>query len=268
MPIRLKNSTALIDWARYSPQSNTLTVAGENGPREMAFVGKSFLIDIENGSRGWLLITEGTRDWKPFPIGEDPPPSPGPGYKLGFSVLLYAPKQFANPEAHEMCSNTGAHLSFCERLFNECEPKFGEGNSPIVKITDAMPVKIGKGKSREIAFEIIKWVPRPQAIIDALAKLKAAGATTNDTPAHGGAANDETDDFGDGVTSPKDKPKSGGGGAANAETDDDFGAEGGTREETKAAKSEEAKSAKAKGRGKKATPEHSSDILDDPIPFG
>jgi hypothetical protein len=174
MPISLKNSTAVLQWVRYSPQANILTVQGEDKPREMAFVGKSFLIDIENGVRGWLLITEGMRDWKPFPIGEDPPPSPGPGYKLGFSVLLYAPKQFANPEAHEMCSNTGAHLSFCERLFNEAEPKFGEGNSPIVKITDAVAVKIGKGKSREIGFEIVKMVPRPAAIIDALAKLKAA----------------------------------------------------------------------------------------------
>jgi hypothetical protein len=270
MPISLKNSTSILPWARYSPQANLLTVAGESSPREMAFVGKSFAIDIETGSRGWLLITEGMRDWKPFPIGEDPPPSPGPGYKLGFSVLLYAPKQFANAEAFEMCSNTGAHLSFCERLFNECEPKFGEGNSPIVKIVDATPIKIGKGKSREIVFEIVKWVPRPQAFSDALIKLKAA-APNKDAPASGGgSANDDTDDFDtEGDTSPKDNPKAGGG-AANAETDDDFGAEGGTKGEPKAAKSEEVKSTKAKGRGKKAAPEqpHQSDILDDPIPFG
>ena len=62
MPISLKNSTSVLPWARYSPQANPLTVAGENGPREMAFVGKSFTIDIENASRGWLLITEGMRD--------------------------------------------------------------------------------------------------------------------------------------------------------------------------------------------------------------
>ena len=265
MPISLKNSTSVLPWARYSPQANLLTVAGETTPREMAFVGKSFLIDIETGVRGWLLITEGMRDWKPFPIGEDPPASPGPGYKLGFSVLLYAPKQFANPEAHEMCSNTGAHLSFCERLFNECEPKFGDGNSPIVKITEAEPIKIGKGKSRELKFEIVKWVPRPAAFIDALAKLKAAGATTKkDTPSGGGgAANDDVDDFGDGVTSPNDKPKAGGGGAANDADDFDTEGENSPQDKPKAAKAN-------KGRGKKAAPEpeHSSDILDDPIPFG
>ena len=52
------------------------------------------------------------------------------------------------------------------------------GEVPIVKITEAEPIKIGKGKSREINFEIVKMVPRPQAFVDALAKLKAAGATT------------------------------------------------------------------------------------------
>ena len=152
-----------------------MTLAGEdNKPREIAFLGKSFAIDIENGSTGWLLIGEGIRDWKPFPIDDVTPPSPGPSYKRGFSILLYAPKLLGSPEAHEMCSSTGAHLSFCERLYNEAEPQFGKGNVPIVKITEAEPIKVGKGKSRELQFEIVKWVPRPAAIVEALAKLKAS----------------------------------------------------------------------------------------------
>ena len=265
MPISLKNSTSVLPWARYSPQANLLTVAGENAPREMAFVGKSFAIDIEHALRCWLLITEGMRDVKYFPLDEAPPESPGPGYKLGVSLLLFAPKQFQSAEALEMCSNTGAVLSFAERLFNEAEPRFGNGEVPIVKITEAEPIKIGKGKSRELHFEIVKMVPRPQAFIDALAKLKAAGATTKmDTPSGGGgAANDDVDDFGDGVTSPNDKPKAGGGGAANDADDFDTEGENSPQDKPKAAKAN-------KGRGKKAAPEpeHSSDILDDPIPFG
>jgi hypothetical protein len=266
MPISLKNSASVLSWARYSPQANLLTVASENGPREMAFVGKSFLVDIEHALRCWLLITEGMRDVKYFPLNEAPPESPGPGYKLGCSVLFYAPKQFQSAEAFEMCSNTGAFLSFAERLFNECEPKFGEGNSPIVKIIEATPIKVGKGKSREIKFEIVKMVPRPQAIVDALTKLKDAGATTKKgtpTSGGGGAANDETDDFDEGVTSPNDKPKAGGGGAANDADDFDTEGENSPQDKPKAAKAN-------KGRGKKAAaePEHSSDILDDPIPFG
>ena len=60
MPISLKNSTSILPWIRYSPQSNAMTVAGEdNKPREVPFLGKAFAIDIENGSMGWLLISEG-----------------------------------------------------------------------------------------------------------------------------------------------------------------------------------------------------------------
>src|SRR6516225_6541840 len=155
MPILLRNSTSVLPFVRYSPQTNTMVTAGEdNKPREIPFLGKSFAIDIENGSTGWLLIGEGIRDWKPFPIDGVPPPSPGPSYKRGFSVLLYAPKLLESPEAHEMCSSTGAHMSFCERLYNEAEPNFGKGNIPIVKITEAEPIKVGKGKSRELHFEI------------------------------------------------------------------------------------------------------------------
>ena len=125
MPISLKNTGSVLPYIRYSPQANTMTLAGEdNKPREIAFLGKSFAIDIENGSMGWLLIGEGIRDWKPFPIDNVTPPSPGPNYKRGFSILLYAPKLLGSPEAHEMCSSTGAHLSFCERLYNEAEPQF------------------------------------------------------------------------------------------------------------------------------------------------
>jgi hypothetical protein len=260
MPISLKHSTSVLAYIRYSPQANTLTVAGETGPREQAFVGKSFAVDIERALRCWLLISEGQRDVRYFPLNEDPPESPGVGYKLGVSVLFYAPKQFQSAEAFEMCSNTGAVLSFAERLFNEVEPRFGNDEVPIVRIDEAEPIKIGKGKSRELHFTIVKMIPRPQAFIDALAKLKAAGTTANKNAASSGgngSTDDDVNDFDEGATSPKDKPSSGG--AAN-DFDD---------EEPKATKAEGATTTKAnKGRGKKAAPEHSSDILDDPIPFG
>ena len=79
MPITLKNTGSVLPYIRYSPQANTMTVAGEdNKPREIPFLGKSFAIDIENGSTGWLLIGEGMRDWKPFPIGSVTAAAPGP----------------------------------------------------------------------------------------------------------------------------------------------------------------------------------------------
>ena len=244
MPISLKNTGSVLPYIRYSPQANTMTIAGEdNKPREIPFLGKSFAIDIENGSTGWLLIGEGIRDWKPFPTGSVTPRSPGQNYKRGFSILLYAPKLFGSPEAHEMCSSTGAHLSFCERLYNECEPQFGKGNVPIVKFTEAEPIKVGKGKSRELKFEIVKWVPRPAAMIEALAKLKASNNTSSNKDDHPA---DTTDDF---------------------DVDDDVTAA--PKEEPSSKKPKKATTGKPKGLEKKAQPEQSSlsDILNDENPF-
>ena len=186
MPISLKNSDSILPYVRYSPQSNAMTVAGEdNKPREISFLGKSFAIDIENGSMGWLLDRRRRRaTGSLFRSTVSRRPRLARTISAGFSILLYAPKLLGSPEAHEMCCSTGAHLSFCERLYNEAEPHFGKGDVPIVKITEAEPIKVGKGKSRELKFEIVKWVPRPAAIIEALAKLKAANAPPNKRCGH------------------------------------------------------------------------------------
>jgi hypothetical protein len=245
MPITLKNTGPVLPYIRYSPQANTMTIASEdNKPREIPYLGKSFAIDIENGMPGWLLLGEGLRDWKPFPLGSSPP-APGPGFKRGFAILIYAPKLLGSPEAHEMCSSTFAHLSFCERLYNEAEPNFSKGNVPIVKITEAEPIKAGKGKSRELRFEIIKWTPRPAAIVDALTKLKAANATPNKAAAAGGAVDNDDHDF------------------------DDEDVTGPPKEEATTEKSEESMTRKPKGRGTKAQPKqpHLSNLLDDEFPL-
>ena len=219
-----------------------MTIAGEdNKPREILFLGKSFAIDIENGSMGWLLIGEGCADWKPFPIDGDPSPSPGPTYKRGFSILFYAPKFLGSPEAHEMCSSTGAHLSFCERLYNEAESNFGKGNVPIVKIVDGRANQSRQGQvPRELKFEIVKWVPRPAAITEALAKLRAAAETTTNKKSTGTNGATQTDTGGD-------------------DFDDDVKPEAEPKKTTE----------KPKTRAKKAQAEelHSSDLLDDEIPF-
>ena len=242
MPISLKNTASLLPYVRYSPRADTMTVAGDdNKPRTILFLDKSLAMDPENGSKGWLLTDIGIRDWKPFPINSDPPPSPGPNYKRAFWVLVYAPKLLGSPEAFEMCASTAAHLSFCERLYNEAEPNFGKGNVPIVRITEAKPIKVGKGASRELCFEIVRWVPRPAAFTEALAKLKAANATPSKNAS--GAAN--TDDSGDDFDEPEDV----------------------TKEESKPEKATTEKPKKASG--KKAQPEqpHSSDLLNNELPF-
>jgi hypothetical protein len=239
MPISLKNTASILAWVRYAPRADKMFVAGEdNKPREVPFLGRSFAIDIEHGSMGWLLLGKGIRDWQPFPINSVPPPSPGPNYKRGFSVLFYAPKLFGSPEAHEMCASTGAHMSFCERLYNECEPGFDKGDVPVVKITEAEPIQVGRGDSRELHFEIVKRIPRPAAFTEALEKLKAANATPDKNAHKGNGADTVGDDFDDEDNVAKAEPTT-----------------------------KKAAEPKPKTRGKKPPEPPSSDILDDEIPF-
>ena len=93
-----------------------------------------------------------------------------------------------------MCASTGAHLSFCERFYNEAEPNFGKGEVPIVKVTESRADQGRQGQERvRLHFEIMRWIERPAAIIEALAKLKAAARSGQDA----GGAPDAGDDFDD-----------------------------------------------------------------------
>ena len=56
MPISLKNTASILPYVRYSPQANSMSIAGEdNKPREIPFLNKLFAMDPENGTLGWLL---------------------------------------------------------------------------------------------------------------------------------------------------------------------------------------------------------------------
>ena len=177
MPISLRNSTSLFPWLRYSPQENKLLAQGETEPREIKFVGQSFVFDVENGITGWLLLDTGARHWKSFPKDKPVPPAPSPKHKRGFYVLVHQPKLLGG--IHEMNGSTHAFNSFMEKLYNTAEPEFGKGRVPITRITAAKPIKLGMGKSMEIEFVIEKWIARPAPLVEALAKL----ASRNDADA-------------------------------------------------------------------------------------
>ena len=217
MPISLRNSTSLFPWLRYSPQQNKLLAQGESEPREIKFVGQSFVFDVENGITGWLLIDTGARDWKPFPADKPVPPAPSPKHKRGFYVLVHQPNLLGS--IHEMNGSTNAFNSFMERLYNTAEPEFGKGRVPITRITAAKPIKLGMGKSVEIDFTIEKWIPRPAPLVEALARLAAGSgkyaADVKDDSADGSngfedealPANDSLDD-GDDLADLFGEPKS------------------------------------------------------------
>jgi hypothetical protein len=206
MPISLRNSTSPFPYLGYGPQKDRWSVPDNGVAKEIDIIGKLIAMDPENGQIGWLSINNGTRDWHGFAITDDLPERPGPNYKLAFSLLVYAPKALGSPEIHEMCASTSAHNSFCEALYNGCESEFDKGKIPIVKITGTTPRKVGKGSTADIHFEIVKWIERPAAFTEAVAR-RDEGAK-RERPS---AADTEDDDFGlnETVTEPRVEPKAG-----------------------------------------------------------
>jgi hypothetical protein len=163
MPIRFSSGGGSgMPYIRFSPAVN----AWSNSLGEEIDIKDGLLaIDIENMQMGWLFIAEGQRDWQAWPSVSAPTPQPGEDYKQGFRVLLHGPKLLGD-EVHEWTSNQVGCTRFIESLYNSTEQAgaFGTGNVPLVKITGSTVLKIGKGSTREITYEVVKYVPRPAAM--------------------------------------------------------------------------------------------------------
>lgn len=155
-------------YIRFLPSVNAWVKGGPKGDKiEFEPKGANLIFDVEHMVLGWLTLGEGTRDWQPWPSHTKRTPSPGGEAKVGFSVDVYAPKLLGD-EVYEFCANGTASTRFVEAIYNACEDGFGNGNVPLITITGTKAIKIGKGPTREIEWQLVKWVGRPQAMIDAL----------------------------------------------------------------------------------------------------
>lgn len=165
MPISLGNSGSGRPFIRFSPQANAWLKSGDGGATEFDPRGSGMLIDVEQAVFGWLTLGEGVREWEPWPSINARTKSPGGEAKVGFMVQVYAPKLLGE-EVHDFSANATASTRFFEALYNQCEKEFGKGKVPLVQITGSKILKIGKGTTREVEFNIAKWVDRPQALAD------------------------------------------------------------------------------------------------------
>lgn len=166
MPISLGNGGSGRPYIRFSPQANAWMKAGPDGPEE--FTAKDALIafDVERLVLGWLTLGEGVREWAPWPANDKRTKAPSMDAKTGFVCLVYAPKVLGE-DVYEFSANATASTRFIQDLYNACEAEFGKGKVPLVKITGSKPIKIGKGTTREILWEVAKWIDRPVILAEA-----------------------------------------------------------------------------------------------------
>jgi len=169
-------------YARYKASAGKLAYGvpgGETG--EISLAGLHLAIDVENSLPGWLRITDNGSDFVAGIHNQPPPPVPGPDYVYTLSLLFSAPDALGDT-IFRICDVSMAYLRFAQELFNQCEPHFGRGQIPFVKITGTPVHKTRNGASTNIVFEVEKWIDRPVAFNEAIASRDASMALRKAKP--------------------------------------------------------------------------------------
>ena len=88
---------------------------------------------------------------------------------------------------YEICDTSLAYRRFAQKLFNETEPGFGKGTTPLVKIVETSVIQTANGSTKQITYQIEKWIPRPDAFAESIrlrdeaaGKQPAGAASTGD----------------------------------------------------------------------------------------
>ena len=170
MPISFSGGGSGLPYLRYSPQANVWAIKTDAGATPFDPGDGPIVFDVERMVMGWLTIIDGSRDWQPWASFSARTKHPGGEAKQGFLMHCYAPKLFGVDQVYEFCANATACTRFAEMLFNATEKQHGKGQVPLVQITGAKAIKIGKGNTKEVQFQVTKWVDRPAKLEEVAAQ--------------------------------------------------------------------------------------------------
>jgi len=157
-------------YVRWKVSNDEWSYSSQDGMVDFDMKGQTIVVDMQSLTFGWLKIDQG-REWQEWPSLWQPLPDPNPptavvkDWRHGFATDIFNPKLFGDEPVREFSTNSVGALQFMQNLFNECERQhndaFMAGKVPKVKITDLPPVKRGRGTSRDVLFEIVDMIDRP-----------------------------------------------------------------------------------------------------------
>jgi len=171
-------------YIRFSPSIPAWEMSSPEGKIEFTWDAPA-VFDVAGLQLGWLKIDAQGRDWMPWPSITNRLPMPeekdrdgNPTYKLGFRIDVVSTKLFGDESVREFSANTFGNLTFIQELYNYCEEKeeFKSGKAPVVQITGATRMKVGKGNTQIPQFEVKKWVDRPAELSGGTTEAPVASA--------------------------------------------------------------------------------------------
>lgn len=165
MPLNLIQESSGSPFIRYHANEDEWSRSSEGGDlEEIEMKGATVVIDIEEIQMGWLKL-EGGRDWVPWPDNDPTLASkPSDSHNQGGLVTFYSTKLFGDAPVREFCSSAKGVIRWFEKLYAaaEASENWGKGKVPTIKIGKGTSINMGKGKSRDIAFEITGWKDRSE----------------------------------------------------------------------------------------------------------
>jgi hypothetical protein len=146
----------------------------ETTETEVTMAQPAFAVDFGRLETGWVLFTRGAApQWHMAPYGSpEPPQPPSPGNDEGGKAIQFR-RGFRVPVAgnaiggiREFAGNSGRMIDGMNELHTafEASPEAAMGKIPVVKMVNAIPVKIGQSTNFQPVFEVIAYVDRPDAL--------------------------------------------------------------------------------------------------------
>ncbi len=195
-------SNAVRPYCRLDGRTGAFALSVPDGdPEIVEMKGKLLDLDIAGVEQGWLRLDANGVDWQPLAVIGDWKGSPRPSadHNPGVRIDLMS-TDWPAPNVRELRASSHAVKSFVERVALAAGD-IADGKAVRVQLTGARVVKIGKGSSVDIGFDIAPPDRWPDvAAFDAHRGDDAAadGASANfadmpDSPLDGpvGAAADE-----------------------------------------------------------------------------
>lgn len=182
MPLNLKPRTAedFIPYVKYNGKAGRWYIRNDSG-MEDEVRDMTAIFDLANIKTGWIMFGE---NGPPMAVWDNGAmaPSPGQGYRRGFSVNVFSPQKLGG--LREYRSNSNVSITSMLDLYNayETAPEAKQGLAPVVQCTNVEPIKGFRGINYQPVFKIIKWVPRPAGL--SAAGNKPAAASEVPPPIH------------------------------------------------------------------------------------
>jgi len=151
---------------RFNIRENMWMISTEDKDMKEVKLTNPVVIDIENVQQGWLSISSNGRDWVSWGKDNKPTEKPSAEHKQGFMLKMFSSKMFEDAPVRELCTNQVGLNMFMSNLYKACENsgEFGKGKVPAILIKEGKRIRMGKGETVEILFEIKSWVDRPDEL--------------------------------------------------------------------------------------------------------